>query len=528
MTLEPAQAWELVETARRPRTGSCSCPTAGTTSPSCSEAKALMDEGASEQAQYALCHMASPTKGFFAGGGRPPDRWEPTIAEPDPATWQSPEHGGGYAHGQITHSSALLLWLTGLRASRVSALMTRPDSLVDMYDAATVTFDGGAIGAISGAATLPDNDKFQVDLRIFGTEGVLLLDVERERVEVRRHDGAHVHVDVEPGEGAYSCDVPPVRFVELIQGRGRNNSPGEVAARSVELIDAMQRSAAADGVPVDVWRAADGTFRRAGCDRDRRRSGDRRSDSAEAGRRRCCRGHRGARPRGRGAVAARSWTTGGRAIAVEVDVSVPETMERAVEHAEATFGPPDVLVNNAGNRGLRRPGQPEPTMTGAAVSPSIWTVSGMARGRCCPRMLERGRGAVVNVASVHSFQIIPHCFPYPVAKHGVIGLTRALAVEYAGRGLRVNAVCPSYIGTQILEDYLAHVPRPGGRARAGHRGFTRWDGSPGRTRIAAAIAFLASDECGFMTGVSLMVDGGAPSSTTTCPDAKKGRPSRRR
>lgn len=255
MTLDPAQAWELVDAAAARRL-ELLVPYGWHYKPFVQRAKALIDDGLLGTVEYALCHMASPTKGFFAGGGKPPDRWEATIAEPDPGTWQLPERGGGYAHGQITHSSALLLWLTGLRAERVSALMTRPASRVDMYDAAAVTFEGGAIGSISGAATLPDNDPFQVDLRIFGTDGVLLLDVERERLEVRRHDGAHIVETVPPGEGAYSCEVPPVRFVELIAGHGRNDSPGEVAARSVELIDAMHRSAAAGGVPVDVWRAA--------------------------------------------------------------------------------------------------------------------------------------------------------------------------------------------------------------------------------------------------------------------------------
>jgi predicted dehydrogenase len=253
MTLDPAQAWQLVDEAAR-RDRALLVPYGWHYKPFVQRAKALLDEGAVGVVQYALCHMASPTKGFFAGGGKPPDRWEATVAEPDPGTWQLPERGGGYAHGQVTHSSALLLWLTGLRAVRVSALMTRPDSKVDMYDAAAVAFEGGAIGTVSGAATLPDNDPFQVDLRIFGTDGVLLLDLERERLEVRRHDGAHIRVEVPAGEGAYSCEVPPVRFVEVIQGTGRNDSPGEVAARSVELIDAMHRSAAAGGVPMEVWR----------------------------------------------------------------------------------------------------------------------------------------------------------------------------------------------------------------------------------------------------------------------------------
>jgi predicted dehydrogenase len=255
MTLDPAQAWELVDEAAA-RDRALLVPYGWHYKPFVQRAKALIEDGAVGEVQYALCHMASPTKGFFAGGGKPPDRWEATVAEPDPGTWQLPERGGGYAHGQVTHSSALLFWLTGLRAERVSALMTRPDSKVDMYDAAAVVFEGGAIGTVSGAATLPDNDPFQVDLRIFGRDGVLLLDVERERLGVRRHDGAHIHENVPAGEGAYSCEVPPVRFVEVIQGVGRNDSPGEVAARSVELIDAMHRSASAGGAPVDVWRNA--------------------------------------------------------------------------------------------------------------------------------------------------------------------------------------------------------------------------------------------------------------------------------
>ncbi len=71
---------------------------------------------------------------------------------------------------------------------------------------------------------------------------------------MRRHDGRHRHVDVPRGEGAYSCEEPPHRFVDLILGRGVNNSPGDVAARSVELIEAMYRSADADGAVVTVYR----------------------------------------------------------------------------------------------------------------------------------------------------------------------------------------------------------------------------------------------------------------------------------
>ncbi len=253
MTLRPAEAWRLVELARE-RGRHLLVPYGWQYKPFVEQAKEWMDSGIVGRIDYALCHAASPTKAFFAGGNTVPSQWAPTIVAPNPATWQTKGRGGGYGYGQVTHSSSLLFWLTDLRAAEVSARMTAPDSGVDMYDAATVVFDGGAIGAISGAATLPDDDKFQIDLRIFGDEGVLLLDVERERLEIRRHDGRHRHAPVPPGEGAYSCEVPPMRFVELIQGRGTNNSPGDVAARSVELIDAMYRSADAGGVPTAVYR----------------------------------------------------------------------------------------------------------------------------------------------------------------------------------------------------------------------------------------------------------------------------------
>lgn len=251
MTLKGSEAWQLVNLAAE-RNLQIIVPYGWHYKPFVQQAKAWLDEGVVGNIEYVLCHMASPTKSLFGGGGAPPSQWTPTIAAPDPATWQAPEQGGGYAHGQITHSSGLMFWLTGLRAQEVSARMTRPHSNVDMYDAATVRFTNGALGNISGAATLPDGAKFQVDIRIFGDQGVLLLDVERERVEVRRHDGDNRSLTIPPNAGDYECDIPPQRFVELMQGHGINASPGEAAARSAELIDAMFRSAAQGGQPVSL------------------------------------------------------------------------------------------------------------------------------------------------------------------------------------------------------------------------------------------------------------------------------------
>ncbi len=257
MTLDPAQAWDLVLLAEA-QDRVLLVPYGWNYKPFSQQAKRLMDEGAVGEVEYALCHMASPTKEFFgaAESVEVMSQWEPTLAEPEPSTWQVAENGGGYGHGQITHASSLLMWLTGLRAAAVSARVTAPGSPVDMYNAASVTFHNGAIGTVSGAATLPANDKFQVDLRIFGTEGVLMIDMERERLVVRRHDKQHVEVEVESGTGAYDCDTPPHRFIEAIKGEAGNDSPGELGARAVELISAMFESSRGGGRPVRVFREA--------------------------------------------------------------------------------------------------------------------------------------------------------------------------------------------------------------------------------------------------------------------------------
>lgn len=252
MTLRADEAWDLA--ARADRAGTVFLvPYGWNYKPFTVAAKRLLDAGRIGEIQYALCHMASPTRGLF--GSDPShmlERWNSATA-PNPTTWSSPEHGGGYAHGQITHSSALLFWLTGLRAAAVAGRVIGAGAPVDLFDAGVIRFDGGALGSLSGAATLADGDKYQVDIRLFGTEGVLMIDVERERVSLSRYDGEREEVVIEPGEGEYECLVPPTRFIELITGAStENNSTVDVAARSVELIDALLRSSAAGGVEVPV------------------------------------------------------------------------------------------------------------------------------------------------------------------------------------------------------------------------------------------------------------------------------------
>jgi len=184
--------------------------------------------------------------------------------------------------------------------------------------------------------------------------------------------------------------------------------------------------------------------------------------------------------------------------AASVDALVAETVRR--------FGPPQVLVNNAGINVFDDPLR----LTDAAWQ-RCFSVDLLGAWHGCravlPHMLAQGKGSIVNIASVHAFQIIPHTFPYPVAKHGLLGMTRALAIEYAAQGVRVNAICPGWIMTQINVDYWNSFPDPAAeRARTEARQPMQRVGSV--DEVAWPAVFLASDEASFVTGATLVVDGG--------------------
>jgi predicted dehydrogenase len=153
-TLDARAAWDLVERVERNDVHFL-VPYGWNYKDFSVHAQRLLADGLIGQIQHVLCHMASPTRGLFAGD--PADitqLWESeTGSTPDVSTWQSPRRGGGYAHGQITHSSALLFFLTGLRAATVAGRVSLGGAGVDLFDAGVMTFAGGAIGALSGAAS---------------------------------------------------------------------------------------------------------------------------------------------------------------------------------------------------------------------------------------------------------------------------------------------------------------------------------------------------------------------------------------
>jgi NAD(P)-dependent dehydrogenase (short-subunit alcohol dehydrogenase family) len=193
-----------------------------------------------------------------------------------------------------------------------------------------------------------------------------------------------------------------------------------------------------------------------------------------------------------------------RAVAVQVDVasssSVDEMVRTVIEH----FGGLDVLVNNAGNV------HPQPA---AEVSDDDWRylVSVHLEGtfRCSraayPAIKESGTGAIVNLSSVAGRIAILNRLTYIASKAGIEGVTRALAVEWARHGIRVNAVAPGYTMTESMRERIA-----AGIANEMQLEALVPLGRLGQTEeIAAAIAFLASPAASYITGQTLVVDGGA-------------------
>ncbi len=191
---------------------------------------------------------------------------------------------------------------------------------------------------------------------------------------------------------------------------------------------------------------------------------------------------------------------------IATDVTDKAAVEALRAETVRRLGGIDVLVNNAGANVFYAPLEMPEEAWERCLKLDLEAAWSCSRA-VLPHLIEAGGGAIVNIASTHSFKIIPHTFPYPVAKHALIGLTRALAIEYADRNVRVNAIAPGYIDTQIARDYWAGFPDPAAeRARAENLHPPRRIGRP--EEIAMTAVFLASDEAPFLNAETILVDGG--------------------
>ncbi|MDG1737795.1 MAG: SDR family oxidoreductase [Paracoccaceae bacterium] len=198
--------------------------------------------------------------------------------------------------------------------------------------------------------------------------------------------------------------------------------------------------------------------------------------------------------------------TGADVICIQTDVSEPDSIKNMHDKAVAAFGVVDVLVNNAGIAVFHEP--LESTMEDWRKCMSV-DLEGV--WHCCrqvlPDMLKKGEGAIINIVSNHAFTVMKSTFPYPVAKHGLLGLTRSLALEYANRGVAVNAISPGYVETPVADWYFNQQDDP-----VAARAETEAKQPVGRlcrpSEVAAIATMLASDEARFMIGENIVIDGG--------------------
>jgi NAD(P)-dependent dehydrogenase (short-subunit alcohol dehydrogenase family) len=193
--------------------------------------------------------------------------------------------------------------------------------------------------------------------------------------------------------------------------------------------------------------------------------------------------------------------SGGQALAIECDVSDNESIERAVEQV-ATLGRIEVLANVAGIGGFYHSHDMEVARFQKMIAVNLTGTYLMARASL-PALLDGG-GSIVNVASTAGIIGSAYSAAYCASKGGVVMLTKALAMEYADKGIRVNAVAPGGVDTPLLADFSL----PEG---ADHKHLFRIISRMGYCtpdQVATAILFLASDDSAYTTGAILPIDGG--------------------
>ncbi|HEX6756999.1 MAG TPA: SDR family oxidoreductase [Propionibacteriaceae bacterium] len=195
---------------------------------------------------------------------------------------------------------------------------------------------------------------------------------------------------------------------------------------------------------------------------------------------------------------------GRRAFAVKCDVTRSEDVQSALTKTVERFGRLDYAFNNAGAEQ-----QPKPT---ADVTEEEWdriiTINLRSVFLCLkyeiPLMLQHGGGAIVNTSSGAGIKVFGRGAAYAAAKHGVVGLTKDAALDYASLNIRINAICPGIIDTEMMDRFTGGTPEERDRVIAQEP-----IGRMGRPdEIAATVVWLCSDAASFVTGHAMVADGG--------------------
>ena len=199
---------------------------------------------------------------------------------------------------------------------------------------------------------------------------------------------------------------------------------------------------------------------------------------------------------------------GGSAMFVPADVSEPADVADLVSRTLSAFGKIDCAVNNAGIEGRIVPFTDQPEDNFDAIIGVNLKGTFLCLKAEISEMLETGGGAIVNLSSIAGIIGFPGLSPYVASKHGVIGLTKNAALEYAGSGIRVNAVCPGGVDTRML-DSLAEQATQGAQTSTQMMAPLHPMGRIGTPQeIAELIVWLCSPRASFVTGTAIPIDGG--------------------
>lgn len=185
------------------------------------------------------------------------------------------------------------------------------------------------------------------------------------------------------------------------------------------------------------------------------------------------------------------------------DITDAAAVDAAIASALEAHGRIDVLVNNAGADVFSEPLSLTDDAWDRCLALNLKGAWHVCRA-VLPAMLAQGAGSIVNIASVHGHRIIRGAFPYPVAKHALVGMTRSLGIEYAARGVRVNSISPGLILVPRIEAWFER--EPGTREREAELLPPQRIGRP--EEVAYTALFLASDEARFINATDILIDGG--------------------